>query len=243
MRSVSLLLAALLFPGVVGCGDGHTELGTVGFADLEDDAFVGGDEVVRLEIDSELKVVRTELYLDGARVAEDDLAPFELAWDTRLWLEGPHTLSALAHLAGGDIVEAALSVTIDNTPPEYVGVSGNMAFGARFAIVANDNLGVDRVELYRDGAGPVAVEEEPFELAWPWHCDQFQLEVRVMDHAGNAISAFLDASSSDPDDFDCDGHQSVEAGGDDCDDFNEYYHPNAEDTRGDGFDHNCDGRD
>ena len=42
-------------------------------------------------------------------------------------------------------------------------------------------------------------------------------------------------------DFDDDGYQDHMAGGDDCDDFNPYINPGAEDIYGDGIDNNCDG--
>ena len=44
-------------------------------------------------------------------------------------------------------------------------------------------------------------------------------------------------------DGDGDGYQSVETGGDDCDDTNKDIHPDAAETKGDGVDSNCDGSD
>jgi hypothetical protein len=59
-------------------------------------------------------------------------------------------------------------------------------------------------------------------------------------------SFFLIAGSGAPAaskscDVDGDGYISVYDGGDDCDDFNPWIHPNAEEVCNDGVDNDCDG--
>lgn len=60
---------------------------------------------------------------------------------------------------------------------------------------------------------------------------------------GGEASGGSGGSTSPLDDWDDDGHPSLEDGGDDCDDLDPSVHPGAEDVTGDGIDQDCDGVD
>lgn len=89
MRSQARIAAA------VGCSEPAQRVRVV---DVPDGTYLRGEQVARLDVDPTLEVVSAELYLDGLRVAADEFAPFELAWDTRGFADGPHRLIARVYL-------------------------------------------------------------------------------------------------------------------------------------------------
>lgn len=60
------------------------------------------------------------------------------------------------------------------------------------------------------------------------------------DDSSTAIALYGSVATSD---FDYDGYDSVDTGGDDCDDSDANIHPGASETADDGVDSNCDGED
>ncbi len=66
-------------------------------------------------------VVGVQFRLDGANLGAEDLsAPYSIAWDSTLAIDGVHTLSALARDAAGNQATATgVSVTVDNSAPTF----------------------------------------------------------------------------------------------------------------------------
>ncbi len=116
------------------------------------------------------------------------------AWNTA-GLEGLHTLLLTAVREDGSFEEASVQVTIDNTPPTaeiLFPLPGQEVLlrDERVIVQAqvSDDLSLDRVEFYVDGAEvPFAISTvPPFTEAWPIPgpgCHSFR--VRALDAAGN----------------------------------------------------------
>jgi len=204
--------------GVAGCVTENQK--QVRLVDLVDDDYVGGTQVVKIELTASRPVLRAELFLDGLRVAADELAPFALSWDTRGFEDGRHRLTARAYLDDNTPIEDAVTIQIDNTPPIVGVVTSRATRGESFAIAATDNGKIDHVEVSGGVVGqpPLILTFAPYQFAWPW-CGPVSLEVRVVDAAGGeTVGTFL-VTSDDLQDQDCDGHKGLAFGGDDCNDL------------------------
>src|SRR5206468_7956288 len=71
-------------------------------------------------------VVGVQFKLDGVNLgAEDTSNPYSISWNSSLAANGTHTLTALARDAAGNTATAAVSVTVDNTPPLISTVSAS----------------------------------------------------------------------------------------------------------------------
>lgn len=225
----------------VGCADHAPH-----FIDLGDGAYLRGEQVVTVDASARLRsrqALRTELFLDGQRVAADELAPFELRWDTRGFPDGDYQLLARVELDDNGRLDDAVTIHIDNTPPTLGDVPRVAAHGQLVAIPATDNFEVARVEVSRGVAGEAAkvLVAPPFNFRWPWSCEAVTLQVRVIDRAGGETTgSFPITSLENLADQDCDQHLARSAGGDDCNDADPTIFGGALEYF-DGVDRNCDG--
>jgi hypothetical protein len=251
MRSSSFctapgLLASALWllssAGGIGCSE-STERH---FISLDEDAYLRGEQVVTIDVSSRLggrRAVRTELFLDGQRIAADELAPFELAWDTRDFADGDYELQARVYLDDDGRFDDALAIHIDNTAPALGELPRTMVQSQLLDIPASDNIDVARVEVSRRVAGepPTVLVARPFQFRWPWPCGAVALQVRVIDRAGGEIVRSFDVASIETlGDEDCDHYTSLASGGSDCNDADPSIHVGAFEYL-DGVDRNCNG--
>jgi hypothetical protein len=92
-------------------------------------ATVSGTVTVVASATDNVGVVGVQFKLDGADLgAEATLAPYAVAWNTTAVPNGPHTLSAVARDAAGNISTAAgviVTVANDTTPPLLSGVTAS----------------------------------------------------------------------------------------------------------------------
>jgi len=83
---------------------------------------VNGVVPVTVSATDNVGVVRVELLVNGAKVAEKTAAPYQFAWDTNAAADGSYTLSARAYDAAGNTATSApVTVTVpadDGTPEE-----------------------------------------------------------------------------------------------------------------------------
>jgi hypothetical protein len=236
-----ILFAAALLIAAAGCESDEPAAQQVHIVGLEEGAYLGGPQVTELETDPAIEVLRTELFLDGQLIAADELGPYRFEWDSRAFAEGEHQLLAKAHLVDGDIAEAALSVTIDNTAPTLGELSTSGIAGETYAIPVADNFHVARVEVERASQPLLVLDKAPFRFAWAGSCNESSsITVKAFDGTGATVSGQALVFTTDPSDSDCDGFISTQVGGDDCDDFDPEVHPGAPEVP-EGFDSNCDG--
>lgn len=127
-----------------------------------DGATVSGTVTVSVSASDNVGVTQVELYVDGGLLATDTAAPFSFAWNTAQAADGPHLLRAVAYDAAGNSgASATITVTVRNqtadaVPPETAIAEppdgATLSRTAKVKVRAKDNVQVQRVELYVDGA-------------------------------------------------------------------------------------------
>jgi len=139
--------------------------------------------------------------LDGTPVAEDGAEPYEWSWDTRLGPDGPHTLVAAAADNAGNVAEATVTVTVDNSPPE-VSIKRPAPDSVLKGVVAvkadaaDSVSGISGVAFILDGAPVASDATAPYEWSWdtrPPATAQgaHALAARAFDLAGNFSEASI----------------------------------------------------
>jgi chitodextrinase len=88
---------------------------------------VAGTVTVSANASDNVGVVGVQFKLDGVNLgAEVTVAPYFVSWNTTLGADGVHTIAAVARdAAGNSATAAAVSVTVDNTPPLVSTVSAS----------------------------------------------------------------------------------------------------------------------
>jgi Putative metal-binding motif len=231
---------ALICMLLSGCGSEVNAADPLQFSSIHDGDYLGGLQGSTVEVMTSQTVERTELYLDGARIAADEFAPFELQWDTREFPDGAHDLMARADLGDGTRLYHTIKIQIDNTPPILGDVPASATVGEPFVLDATDNGEVSRVEVSLPGEPPIVLTATPYSTAWQWGCGPVSIDVRVVDAAGGETTRAAVVTAIDPKDRDCDLHKALEFGGDDCNDTDPEIHPGA-DEKHDLVDRNCNG--
>lgn len=143
-----------------------------------------------------LGVSRAELLVDQIAVGSKATSPYNISWNTRTSLDGPHTLTAKVYYANGTSqTSSPINVTVDNTLPTVsitsplpdANVSGTIAIVAS----ASDNLGIKNVKFLIDGASKKTLSSPPYQYSWNSAAvlnGTHNLKVTVTDKAGNVSS-------------------------------------------------------
>jgi hypothetical protein len=119
-------------------------------------------------------VTRVEFFRDsGVLLGTDTEAPFSLAWDSSVVTPGSHTFYARAYdLESNQGSSSVASVTVLDSAPPSVAVTapaaGSSVSGvATLTADASDNVGVTRVEFFRDADILLGTDAtEPFGATW-----------------------------------------------------------------------------
>jgi ELWxxDGT repeat protein len=147
-----------------------------------------------------LEVARVEFYVDGTLLDTDTTAPYELSWNSASTADGVHLLMAKAYdLAGNSSSSTEVTVTVDNTAPATALTSPAQNTRLRRIVqvsaTASDNMGVERVEFYANGALIGTDTTAPYDVSWDTATGPdggITLTTRAYDLAGNAtLSAGL----------------------------------------------------
>jgi len=143
-------------------------------------------------------VTRAELYVNGNKVATDDVGPFAFVWDTAAYSDGAYTLSARAYDAAGNMGSSSgVSVTIGNDTVAPVISSFNLVDGMNvspkqiISATATDNQKVSKMSLSIDGQ-EVAIAYGS-SISYNWNTRRLakgphMVTLRVWDSAGNVVS-------------------------------------------------------
>jgi hypothetical protein len=139
---------------------------------------VTGNVTVSVSASDNVGVTRVELRVNGATVATDTAAPFQLTWNSTTVANGSVQLTAAAYDAAGNVaVSAARAVTVSNassgdtTPPSVsiasLSPNSTVVSGTVTVVVnATDNVGVKRVDLLVNGSIVGTSNTAPFQMSW-----------------------------------------------------------------------------
>ena len=124
-----------------------------------DGATLSGTVSVDADATDDRAVDRVELFVDGTLVDTDGVAPYSFALDSTTLANGSRLLQVTAYDAASNSASDQVTVTVDNpdvTPPSVAltaPADGAAVFGT-IAVTASatDVNGIDRVELFVDGA-------------------------------------------------------------------------------------------
>ena len=125
-------------------------------------ATVGGDMSITVTATDNTGVTKGELFINGTMLASDTVAPFTFLWDTTKYSDGIYQLMVKAYDPAGNVASSSVvSVTVKNNTDSIAPVVriAEPADGAiitalkklNVTVVATDNVGVIRSELYIDG--------------------------------------------------------------------------------------------
>jgi Concanavalin A-like lectin/glucanases superfamily/Domain of unknown function (DUF1929)/Bacterial Ig domain/IPT/TIG domain/Kelch motif len=175
---------------------------TVAMTAPAEGATVSGSVTVSAAASDNVGVVGVQFLLDGAALgAEDTTSPYSISWNSGTSSSGPHTLSARARDAAGNVTTSAV-VNVTNVPPDTTPpvvsmtappggttVSGLVTVSAD----ASDNVGVVGVQFLLDGA-PLGIEDtsSPYSIAWNSATavnGSHSLSARARDTAGNQTTS------------------------------------------------------
>mgnify|MGYP001572454800 CR=1 FL=1 len=186
-----------------------TEAPLVVIDDPVDNALVRGVITIKATATDNVGIDRVEFYSDNNltpfSVAEEFL--YEAPWDSRRVSDGEHSLRVKAFDSADNHSEDNVGIRVDNTPPvvtidepaDNALVRGVITIKA----TATDNVGIDRVEFYRDadillGQDTVA----PYSFSWDSKTvadGSHSLYAKAYDRAGNiAQSALSKVKVSNP---------------------------------------------
>jgi membrane carboxypeptidase/penicillin-binding protein len=120
---------------------------------------------------------------------EDDLL---IEWDTT-GLNGLYAVQLQVIAENQAIETASIQVTVDNEPPtiQVLNPLEGEIFDypeereMTFQVLANDNLGLARLEFWMDGHLLSLISDPPYTVPWSGTIGEHQLEIRAIDLAGN----------------------------------------------------------
>jgi thermitase len=158
---------------------------------------VSGIVAVTVSVSDNVGVTSVSLTVDGVSIGNDTTSPYSFSWNTSSVPNGSHTLTATAGDAAGNMSNASVLVSVNNsadtTPPNVsitspvdgATVSGNVSV----TVSASDNAGtVTKVELYVDGKLKSTSTSGSFTMKWNTRKESAGMHVlqcRAYDAAGN----------------------------------------------------------
>lgn len=144
-------------------------------------------------------VSKVEFYRNGALVATSSASPYGYTWDTRTTANGSYTLTSKAYDAAGNVgISQSVSVTVSNdliAPTVAITSPANGAtIGGTVSVAANatDNVGVTKVEFYRNGTLTTTVSSAPYKFNWNTKSvvnGSYTLTAKAYDAADNVTQA------------------------------------------------------
>jgi len=144
-------------------------------------------------------VTKVEYFLNNNLVGTDTSTPYVYSWDTLAATPGSYTLLVKAYDAAGNVGQSSpvtVTVAIDTTAPAVsvaAPANGTTVSGTvNITASANDNVGVNMVEIYINGAMRAVVNSAPFTFNWNTTLENngtYNLTAKAYDAANNAATS------------------------------------------------------
>ena len=155
-------------------------------------AYVDGEVEIIISASDDIGVLKVQIFIDNALVAEDKMAPYKVTWDTTEFEEGAHTIKAIAYDTSDQMEQTQIQVTVDRTPPqvEILSPAWEEIYHdlVPIDIEAMDNFVIQYVEVSVDGDEVAVFEETPYSLDFDstdiWG-GEHEIEVMAVDGAGH----------------------------------------------------------
>lgn len=123
---------------------------------------LSGTATITANASDNVGVTKVQLYVDSVLTSTDTTAPYSFAWNTTSAAGGSHNLKVKARDACGNVGPSpTLVIAVDNGCPDRVNPAvtltapgNNQTVEGQVGVTvgSSDNVGVTRVEIYRDGA-------------------------------------------------------------------------------------------
>jgi len=156
------------------------------------------DIVIEASDDSGIDCI--EVYIDGKFIARVRVPPFTISWNC---IAGEHLLEVYAYDLYGNMNYTSVSFVVDLVPPnvEIQSPLPNSFVGGLVTILinANDDYGIDHVEIYIDNQKIAEINNEPYVYDWNttnWSDGQHTITAKAFDLAGasneESINVYVD---------------------------------------------------
>ncbi|WP_136526864.1 Ig-like domain-containing protein [Geomonas ferrireducens] len=173
---------------------------------------VSGSVNIAASASDNVGVSRVEFYLNNVLLSATNMSPYAYAWNSKNVANGVYTLTAKAYDAAGNLgLSQALTINVSNdltapsvslaSPLSGSTVSGTVAVTAN----ASDNVGVSKVEFYRNNVLQATVATAPYSYNWDTKTvtnGSYTLTAKAYDAAGNVSvsqSSSVNVSNAVPD--------------------------------------------
>lgn len=141
---------------------------------------VTGSVTVSLSATDNTGVSKVELYVNGTLYAEDTTEPYNFLWDTTNLYLGDYELTARAHDNSGNTGQSnSVSVYVTNSysydtinPAVTILSPLNNSYisrKVRIKVSASDNVGINRIEFYIDGALKEIISADNATYTYVWN--------------------------------------------------------------------------
>jgi len=158
-------------------------------------ATLSGTVAVSASATDDVAVSKVEIFQDATLVFAGNGNPVTYNWDTRAAVNGPHTLSAKAYDAAGNVGQSSIvtvNVLNDTTAPA-VSITSSLTSGPAGAALtvsanASDDVAVTRVEFYVNGALSATSTSAPYAFSLNTALTAggiYTLSAKAYDAAGN----------------------------------------------------------
>ena len=186
---------------------------TTSITSPEDASDVSGAVDVIVDASDDVGVSMVELYRNGSLVDTKTTDPYIFAWDTAAGENGMYLLESKAYDAANNIgISSLVSVYVINdnapptvsitSPPDASTVTGQVDI----TVSASDDVGVSKVELYRDSMLVGTKTSGPYIFAWDTTLEEnseYTLQAKAYDEENNAefspsISVYVSNDNTPP---------------------------------------------
>ncbi|MFO8036565.1 MAG: S8 family serine peptidase [Anaerolineales bacterium] len=153
-----LLDVSTFVPKLVESGGTTDNPPSVSITNPADGATVSGTVSVTADATDDNGVSQVEFFVDGSSIGidSDGSDGYSASWDTTAYVDGGHTVEAVATDSAGQTASDSISVTVDNsggtTYPISLSVSTNKVRGWQYADLTWSGATSTDVDVYRDGS-------------------------------------------------------------------------------------------